>query len=292
MIQSDYTILSDSPANYSLNKLLEKCFVCTLVLGILCNLINIIVYSKKTMQLHLSFRLMLAMSIVDVCILTLCSLETLSDIYLQVRLRTTSRLLCKTNTFLIYSLTQMRVVLSVAVVVQRAIVLSTLNVTHVRNDSLFQSSSVAKSTISVIKLTNTNIVPSYNSFTMIANRDVKKLATILVAQQQSEPQIKLDPLTLNARYQKNHKNSFLQVKSSHQLRRNSTGSFREHIFNRKTSLSHNNLLLLFEQNSLCQKSTNLLDETKNNAMDTKMKNIPRRKTLLTTYEINRCKSVG
>jgi hypothetical protein len=172
-----------------------------------------------------------------------------------------------------------------------------LNVTHARNDSLFQSSSVVKSTISVIKLTNTHeikhfntkILPSYNSFTIIANKDFAKQQQQR-KDQSDEPQIKLDSTAYTAKYQKNQ-SSFLQVKSYHQLRRNSTGSFqRRNIAIRKESLSHNNLLLL-EPNSLSQKNIISFDTTKIKANTTEMTNMPRRKTLLTTYEITRRKSV-
>ncbi len=292
MFQNDFTpILDANPSYFKICKLLQKCFMFIIVIGLIGNIINVFVYTKKTMRLHLSFRLLLLMSILDFIILSLCGIELVSDFFFEVKLRTSSIILCKTNTFLNYFLTQIRNVLSLGIIVQRALILLNLNRTHVRNDSLFQSSSAIKSTVSMIKSSNTlevlhfngKMSPSYNSIMKIitakTNTNVSK---------QQEQTIELNTLTLEAKYHKTSSNNFLQVETS-MIRRNSTGSFKINDMPRNGLISNlAQSLLVLDANINTNIKNNKLESMSVSApqkMSTKL-DIVRRQTIFQDYNIS------
>ena len=292
MFQNDYTpIFNTNPSYFKLCKLLQKCFMFIIVIGLIGNAINVFVYTKKTMRLHLSFRLLLLMSILDFIILSLCGTELISDFFFEIKLRTSSIILCKTNTFLTYFLTQIRNVLSLAIIVQRALILLNLNRTHVRNDSLFQSSSAIKSTVSMIKSSNTLEVLHFNGKMSPSYNSIMKIITTKTnsnGPEQQEKTIELNTLTLEAKYQKKTSSNFLQVETS-MIRRNSTGSFKFNDMPRNGLISNlaQSLLVLDANINTNIKNSKLesMPVSPQKQMSTKV-GIVRRQTIFQDYNIS------
>ena len=101
-------------------KILKIIFAFVIVMGIVGNALNIIVFFKKTMRNFLIFKIMLGLSLIDLVILLLCACETYLEVFNSFVLRDSSLLLCKLDTFLVYFLTQTRNLFSMAITIQRA----------------------------------------------------------------------------------------------------------------------------------------------------------------------------
>ena len=98
---------------------LKSLFASILVIGVVGNALNILIYSKTKLRKSLTFRFFLCLSITDFVILLLCAIETSIEYKFGFDLRSSFLISCKFGTFLAYALTQTRNLLSMGITIQR-----------------------------------------------------------------------------------------------------------------------------------------------------------------------------
>ena len=108
--------------------MIQSLFALLIVMGLIGNFVNVLIYSKANIRKSLTFKLLLGLSITDFIILLLCGVESGIENKFDVDLRTYSIIACKLDTFLAYFLTQTRNLLSMAITIES------------KNDYLFISS--------------------------------------------------------------------------------------------------------------------------------------------------------
>ena len=93
-----------------------------ILIGIIGNILNIIVFSQKTMRQKSTFRFLFYLSIVDLLVLIICTTDFLLTItdYLVIRLE--SDFICRLHTFLTYFLTHMSSFILMIVSIDRALI--------------------------------------------------------------------------------------------------------------------------------------------------------------------------
>jgi hypothetical protein len=104
-----------------------------LVIGVLGNICNIIVFSKKTMRSTSTFRFLLYLSIVDMLVLLVGATDMLIRNDNALELREFSIFACNLHKFLTYTLTYVSSFVSVAVNVDRAQIVAGISMFHMGN---------------------------------------------------------------------------------------------------------------------------------------------------------------
>jgi hypothetical protein len=103
--------------------MIQSLFASVIVIGLIGNLVNVLIYSRTNIRKSLTFQLLLGLSITDFIILLLCGVESGIENKFDVDLRTYSIIACKLDTFLAYFLTQTRNFLSMAITIESKSVL-------------------------------------------------------------------------------------------------------------------------------------------------------------------------
>jgi hypothetical protein len=104
-----------------------------LVIGVLGNICNIIVFSKKTMRSTSTFRFLLYLSIVDMLVLLFGASDMLIRSDNALELKEFSIFACNLHQFLTYTLTYVSSFVSVAVNVDRAQIVAGISMFHMGN---------------------------------------------------------------------------------------------------------------------------------------------------------------
>ena len=102
--------------------------VVIVIIGIVGNLLNIVVFSKKCMRKESTFRFLLYLSVVDLLVLLIGTKDILIKLMFDFEFRTYSNFICKMDTFLTYTLTHVNSVILIAVSIDRAIKMKNLSV--------------------------------------------------------------------------------------------------------------------------------------------------------------------
>ena len=110
-----------------------------LFLGVVGNLLNIIVFAKRNMRESSTFRFLLYLSITDLIVLIIGASEMLIKSDVTLKYRDYSIFACNIQKFLTYSATYISSCISVAVSIDRAVIVSNLN-TMYQNNTLENSS--------------------------------------------------------------------------------------------------------------------------------------------------------
>jgi len=96
-----------------------------IVFGTLANIINIIIFSRKSMRKNSTFRFLFYLSANDLLVLLISALEAFDrGIGHRLKLREISNFSCKTHTFLTYVLTHTSSILLMVISIDRALVIS------------------------------------------------------------------------------------------------------------------------------------------------------------------------
>ena len=114
-------------------------FVCvvlsvTIIVGLVGNTVNLIVFSQPAMRSGSTFRFLLYSSLCDILVLIACSTDALVRFGFEYEFRLMSPFVCRLHTFLTYFLTQSSSTILMAVSVDRALVITNRSI-----DSLFAS---------------------------------------------------------------------------------------------------------------------------------------------------------
>lgn len=98
--------------------MLQTIFFLLIVIGLIGNGLNILIYSKAQMRKSLIFQLLLCLSLADFSILLLCGIVSSIEINFNIVLASHSIVACKLETFLTYFLTQTRNFLTMAITIE------------------------------------------------------------------------------------------------------------------------------------------------------------------------------
>ena len=96
-----------------------------IIIGIFGNLLNIIVFSHKSMRKNATFKYLLYLSIIDLLVLLVCATDACLIQGAFIIIRSYSNLTCKLHTFLTYFLTHLSSIVLMEVNLERA-----LNICH------------------------------------------------------------------------------------------------------------------------------------------------------------------
>lgn len=106
------------------SKLISMLLSIIIIVGIIGNTLNIIVFSKKSMRQISTFRFLLYLSAADMLVLLVCSTDALLRFGYQVEIRLYSTVVCRLHTFSTYFLTHISSVILMVISVDRALVIS------------------------------------------------------------------------------------------------------------------------------------------------------------------------
>lgn len=102
-----------------------------IVVGVIGNLINILVFSRRHMRKVSTFRFLLYLAITDMLVLLVCTTDALSKFGFQWEIRSQSTILCRLHTFLTYVLTHSSSTILMVVSVDRALVISNSSISSI-----------------------------------------------------------------------------------------------------------------------------------------------------------------
>ena len=150
-------------------------FVIIIFLGIVGNVLNIIVFAQKNMRKSFTFKLLLCLSLIDLVILIMCALETVTEFIFEVDIRLLSGFFCKLDTFLAYFLLQSRNVFSMSITIERTIIIS-----NFRSRKLPKCSKTGGNSKSDVPLNNSDIIElntlNYNEVTIVQEPYARKFS--------------------------------------------------------------------------------------------------------------------
>ncbi len=98
--------------------MLQITFSLLIIIGLIGNGLNILIYTKAQIRKSLIFQLLLCLSLADFSILLLCGVVSSIEIKFNIVLASNSTVACKLETFLTYFLTQTRNFLSMAITIE------------------------------------------------------------------------------------------------------------------------------------------------------------------------------
>ncbi len=99
-----------------------KEFICLLFslivgLGIVGNLTNAVVFARRKLWKHFTFKLIFYLSMLDLFILIVCALESFAEYQFKIDIRILSTVFCKVDTFLAHFLLHARTILSLGILI-------------------------------------------------------------------------------------------------------------------------------------------------------------------------------
>jgi len=100
-----------------LTSLINNIFGITIIIGIIGNLVNILIFTQKRMLKSFTFQLILHLSIIDFFILFLSGIETIAQLKFKIDVRLIASFGCKIFIFLSYFLLNVRSICLMAIVI-------------------------------------------------------------------------------------------------------------------------------------------------------------------------------
>jgi hypothetical protein len=91
-------------------------------IGLFGNILNIVVFSQRSMRIISTFQFLLYLSFIDLLVLLICSSDSLLTYGLNYEIRLYSSIVCKLHTFFTYFLTHMSSILLMVVSIERVLV--------------------------------------------------------------------------------------------------------------------------------------------------------------------------
>lgn len=105
-------------------KMINMSFLTIIVIGVVGNLINIVIFGKRRMKKVSTFRFLLYLSIFDLLIIMVCASEALLQFEYLVEIRRISPLLCVIHTFLTYFLIHCSNLTLMSLSIERSLVIT------------------------------------------------------------------------------------------------------------------------------------------------------------------------
>jgi hypothetical protein len=150
-----------------------------ILLGVFGNILNIIVFSHKTMLKMSTFRLLFYLSIIDLLVLLVCTTDALFTFGFLVEIRLFSTLMCRIHTFLTYFLTHMSSIVLMIVSIDRALVVCNKSVVGLLSNKKIKKRS-SKNKQENEKLSGENNRSFRFKFKFIVLNRVEKLLILVV----------------------------------------------------------------------------------------------------------------
>ena len=102
----------------------ELAFILFLIIciGLFGNILNLIVFSQKSMRKSSTFRFLIYLSIIDMLVLVICAMDSVLIYGFGFEIRLYSKLTCKLQSFFSYFLTQMSSIVLMCVSIERVLV--------------------------------------------------------------------------------------------------------------------------------------------------------------------------
>ena len=94
-----------------------------ILIGLVGNLINLIVFSHKTMIKNSTFKYLFYLSIIDMLVLAFCASDSFLTFAYYIQIRLKSEVMCRFHTFLTYFLTHMSSIVLMVVSIDRTILI-------------------------------------------------------------------------------------------------------------------------------------------------------------------------
>ena len=91
-------------------------------IGLFGNILNLIVFSQKSMRKSSTFRFLIYLSIIDMLVLVICAMDSVLIYGFGFEIRLYSKLTCKLQSFFSYFLTQMSSIVLMCVSIERVLV--------------------------------------------------------------------------------------------------------------------------------------------------------------------------
>ena len=102
---------------------LDILFLIIIIIGVLSNIVNIIIFLRKNMYKMPTFRYLLYISIIDLLILSICATDSLVIHSFNFEIRLFSTYVCKIHVFLTYYLTHLSSIMLMIVSIERTCVI-------------------------------------------------------------------------------------------------------------------------------------------------------------------------
>ncbi len=122
------------------NFLISIILLIIILVGVLGNLMNLIVFSSKTMRKNSIFQYLLYLSLIDLLVLLVCAIDSLLSFDFLIMIRLKSNLTCKIHTFLSYLLTHMSSFILIIVNINRVLKIKYNNINNNNNNNNNRSS--------------------------------------------------------------------------------------------------------------------------------------------------------
>ena len=116
-----------------------------IIWGIFANIMNIVVFSRKSMRTTSTFRFLFFLSVIDLLVLIIIASEALSRFEYHFQVRSVSNLICKIHTFLTYFLTHVSSIILMVISIDRALVISNASFLNILNPFVWIRSFTTKS---------------------------------------------------------------------------------------------------------------------------------------------------
>ena len=146
------------------NILISITLATIILIGLFGNLMNIIVFSVKTMRKNSTFKYLFYLSIIDVLVLLICSTDSLLTHAHFIMIRLKSNLVCKIDTFLTYFFTHMSSIILMVVNLNRVLVIKSQKSknkqenTPIDNKQRISISLISSPTFQLVKVEKVNYV--------------------------------------------------------------------------------------------------------------------------------------
>ena len=143
-----------------------------IIIGVIGNLLNLVVFGRKNMRQMSTFRFLFYLSAIDLLVLIICATDAVIKFGYQIEIRSHSVILCKFHTFLTYFLTHLSSILLMVISIDRALVIYNKNFLN-----LFKSKRKNRRRRSRSKRININNI-QINKRRRNSNRFIKMISNI------------------------------------------------------------------------------------------------------------------
>ena len=103
---------------------LATILVFIIIIGVLGNMLNIIIFSKRNMIKMSTFKFLFYLSIIDLFVLLVCTTDAFLTFGFNIEIRLYSNFFCRWHSFLTYFLTHMSSVVLMVVSIERCLVIN------------------------------------------------------------------------------------------------------------------------------------------------------------------------
>jgi len=127
ILKSLQTLIDQRKETDFKEKLILYLFPLILIIGLIGNSLNILIFSKKTVRSNSTFRFLLYLSIFDLLVLLVCTPDVFLRFGYQIHIRQISIYTCRLHTFLTYLFTHASSSTLMLISIDRALIISNRN---------------------------------------------------------------------------------------------------------------------------------------------------------------------